>query len=211
MILYKNYFVLIIALLIGLLLILPDKSSSVEQSDIIIDSQMSFEEAVAGSEAPRHVIDSLCIVDVEYYSFDGKLHRGQLVVHKELKMDVIEIFELIKKKKFPVNHAIPIVEYDWNDNKSMAANNTSAFCYRYIAGTKRLSNHSYGRAVDINPFDNPVIYADGKISPKGAVYDTSKPGVFTASNPIVKEFIGRGWRWGGNFKSLKDYHHFDKY
>ncbi len=210
MFLKNKFFIITVIVITASILFFSFLLKSAEIDDIIIDSAMTFEEAIAGTKAPEKVIDSLCIVDVEYYSFDDKLHRGQLVIHKKMKTDIEQIFHLIKKRKFPVKHAIPIVKYDWNDNKSMAANNTSAFCYRYIAGTKRLSNHSFGRAVDINPYNNPVIYAEGKISPEGAVYDTSKPGVFTESNPIVQEFIERGWRWGGNFNSLKDYHHFDK-
>ena len=112
--------------------------------------------------------------------------------------------------KFKVNKVVPIVAYDWSDDASMADNNTSAFNYRFIAGTKRLSNHSFGRAVDINPFNNPVIYSSGKVSPKGAKYKKGNDGVFSKDNPIVKEFLKLGWRWGGNFNSFKDYHHFDK-
>lgn len=177
---------------------------------VIIDSDMTFREAIKGTTAPKNVVKSLVILKVRYYSFDEKLHQGQLVVHKAVKKDVEEIFDLILKLKFPVNKVVPIVSYGWNDNKSMADNNTSAFCYRFIANTKRLSNHSFGRAVDINPFNNPVIYSDGRISPKGAKYKPKNTGVFSAANPIVKAFIKRGWRWGGNFNSFKDYHHFDK-
>ena len=92
----------------------------------------------------------------------------------------------------------------------MNDNNTSAMNYRCIAGTKRLSNHAYGKAVDINPFFNPVIYENGKISPANAKYDPDTDGTFTANHPVVKAFLDRGWRWGGNFNSFKDYHHFDK-
>jgi peptidoglycan L-alanyl-D-glutamate endopeptidase CwlK len=178
--------------------------------NIIIDSDMTFQEAIEGTNAPQEVIDELVLIDVEYYSFDGKLHKGQLVMHKDTEQDITEIFEMIKEKKFPVNKCIPIVEYNWSDNASMDANNSSGFNYRFIAGTKRLSNHSFGRAVDINPFQNPVIYNDGKISPDGATFDISKPGTFSASHFIVEEFRKRGWRWGGDWTSLKDNHHFDK-
>ena len=82
--------------------------------------------------------------------------------------------------------------------------------HEFIAGTKRISNHSYGKAIDINPFKNPVIHNDGRISPKGAKYDTSKPGTFSEKNVIVLEFLKRGWRWGRNFSEYKDNHHFDK-
>lgn len=178
--------------------------------DVITDSDMTFEEAISGTNAPKDIISELVLIDVEYYSFDGKLHRGQLIMHKDTEQDIKEIFQLIKEKKFPVEKCIPVVEYDWSDDASMEANNSSGFNYRFIAGTQRLSNHSFGRAVDINPFQNPVIYGDGRISPAGAKYNTKKAGTFSPECEIVKEFKQRGWRWGGDWNSLKDNHHFDK-
>ena len=62
----------------------------------------------------------------------------------------------------------------------------------------------------VNPFKNPVIYENGKISPTGAKYNPQKPGTFSKEHLIVQEFLKRGWRWGGDFNSFKDYHHFDK-
>ncbi len=185
-------------------------SQLASKSKVIVDSDMTFEESIKNTDAPKKIIDELVIIDVEYYSFDGKLHRGQLVINKVLKKDLVEIFDIIKKEKFPIARAIPIVEYDWSDNASMADNNTSAFCYRTIAGTKRLSNHAFGRAIDINPFNNPAVYKSGRIAPKGAQYDPNIPGTLKANGAIVKAFKERGWRWGGDFKSLKDYQHFDK-
>jgi hypothetical protein len=92
----------------------------------------------------------------------------------------------------------------------MEDNNTSAFCYRFIANTTRLSKHSFGKAIDINPFFNPVVYPDGNVSPNKAKYDIKVPGTFTEESPIVKEFIKKGWRWGRTFSKYADNHHFDK-
>jgi hypothetical protein len=176
---------------------------------VIIDSDMTFDEAIAGSKAPSEVIDNLVLLNLKYYSVDGKIHQGQLVVSKEVQKDIEEIFAMMLDEKFVIEKMIPIVKYGWSDNKSMEDNNTSAFNYRYIAGTKRLSNHSFGRAVDINPRWNPVIHKDGHLSPQNGSYDTSRPGTFYAKHPIVVEFKKRGWRWGGDFKRYKDNHHFD--
>jgi hypothetical protein len=92
----------------------------------------------------------------------------------------------------------------------MDDNNTSAFNYRNVANTNRLSNHSYGRAIDFNPFTNPAVYSDGKISPQGAKYNKNKPGTLTQESELVKFFKSKGWQWGGDWNSLKDYQHFDK-
>lgn len=179
--------------------------------NVIVDSEMTFEEAIAGTKAPKNIVENLAIMNVAYYSFDGKLHRGQLVVHRDVQSDIEKVFELILKEKFPVAKCIPIVKYGWSDSISMANNNTSSFNYRTIAGTNRLSLHAYGLAIDINPYNNPVVYENGRISPKGAKYDPKKAGTFSSECQIVKLFKELGWRWGGEFVSFKDYHHFDKF
>jgi len=92
----------------------------------------------------------------------------------------------------------------------MADNNSHSFNFRVIAGTSKLSLHSFGRALDINPVQNPVIYPNGIIAPEGALYRPGNRGTFTVEHPIVREFIRRGWHWGGNFEQPKDYHHFEK-
>lgn len=181
----------------------------VPSQEIIVDSEMSFEESIKGTKAPQEVIETICLLNVSYYSIDKKLHRGQLLVAKEVKGDIEQVFELILKDKFLVNKCIPIVKYNWSDSASMADNNSSAFCYRTIAGTDRLSNHALGRAVDINPMFNPVIEKSG-ITPTGGEYNPSKPGTLHAQSAINIKFKELGWNWGGDFNSYKDYHHFDK-
>jgi len=178
--------------------------------EIIIDSAMSFSESIEGTNAPLEIVDSLALVDLLYYSFDGLRHQGQIIVNNDLEDDVYEIFALIEKLQFPVGKVIPIVTYQWDDQSSMASNNSSAFNFRVIEGTTKLSLHSFGRAVDINPMQNPVIYPNGFIAPEGAKYSPSNAGTFSVKNPVVQEFINRGWHWGGNFEQPKDYHHFEK-
>lgn len=178
--------------------------------EIIIDSSMSFSEAVEGTNAPEEVILCLSLIDVLYYSFDGLKHQGQIIVSRDLEDDVFEMFNFIEKILFPVEKVVPIVAYQWNDYNSMADNNSSSFNFRVIAGTTKLSMHSLGKAIDINPVQNPVMYPDGLISPAGAKYQTQERGTFTTDHPVVQEFLKRGWHWGGNFDQPKDYHHFEK-
>ena len=179
-------------------------------SGVIVDSAMDFPEVIAGTAAPREVIETLCLIPVRYIGFDGRRHEGQLVVHRELAADLEEIFALMETLKFPVTGVVPIVRYGWSDEASMAADNASAFNYRTVAGTDRLSSHATGRAVDINPRRNPAIYPDGRIAPVGALYRPGSPGTFTGDHPMVRAFRERGWRWGGHFTHMKDYHHFEK-
>lgn len=176
----------------------------------ITDSALTFAEAVDGSPAPPEVIAALDLVEVRYRAFDGRLHAGQLVVHRDLVADVREIFAMIERTRFPVAKAVPIVRYAWSDDASMADNNASGFNYRLIAGTRKLSWHALGRAVDINPRLNPMIYGDGRIAPPGASYRPGAPGTFFPGQFLLEAFRKRGWTWGGDFISLKDYHHFEK-
>jgi hypothetical protein len=91
----------------------------------------------------------------------------------------------------------------------MIANNTSAFNYRLKTGGGDLSNHAYGRAIDINTVQNP--YVKGKlVLPPNGNYNPIAAGTFTAENPIVKLFINLGWDWGGSWTQLQDYQHFEK-
>jgi hypothetical protein len=178
--------------------------------EIIVDSSMSFSEAVEGTTAPEEIILTLSLVDVLYYSFDGRKHQGQIIVNRELEDDIYDIFNYIEKILFPIGKVVPIVAYQWHDGNSMADNNSSSFNFRVIEGTTKLSMHSLGKAMDINPVQNPVIYPNGIVAPEGAKYQPSESGTLTADHAVVKEFLRRGWHWGGNFDQPKDYHHFEK-
>ena len=181
----------------------------------IVDSNITLNEALR-KYAPPAFKRRQSIVDVLYYSFDGKVHKGQVVIDERLASDIREVFRIALGSRFPINSVIPVSHNrfhkngEWNsDGQSMLSNNTSAFNYRKATGSKRLSMHSYGFAIDINPVQNP--YIKGKIVlPPGAVYDKYKPGTLTYNSPIVKTFMRLGWTWGGNWKSLKDYQHFEK-
>lgn len=186
-------------------------------ADPIVDSSMSADEAFEGLDrrCPKDLRARQKLVAVTYWGFDGKVHRGQLVVDKDLEADVVAVFEVALKEKFPVRSVIPVShakfskDGKWDDGLSMAANNTSAFNYREVTGGSALSKHALGRAIDINPVQNP--YIKGKtVLPPDAKYDPKAPGTLTADHPVTKAFVARGWEWGGNWKSLKDYQHFEK-
>lgn len=180
-----------------------------DASEIIIDSDFSDETAISGTNAPEEIRKNLRLITVQYYSFDNKLHKGQIVIHKSLTDDVKSLFNIIKEQKFPVARVIPIVKYRWDDQKSMSDNNTSAFNYRFITGTNKLSYHSFGMAIDINPLLNPYI-KDDRVLPEEAEYDPAIKGTITKNSFLVKEFKKLGWAWGGDWKDRKDYQHFEK-
>jgi hypothetical protein len=183
--------------------------------DPIIDSDISLSEALK-KEAPSEFKERQRLIAVLYYSFDGKIHKGQLVIDERLVADIRKVFRVALENKFPITSVIPIShqrffkEGKWNeDDQSMLSNNSSAFNYRTVTQGTSLSKHAYGFAIDINPLQNPYIKAD-IVLPPGAVYDIRKPGTLSFDCPVVKAFIRLGWTWGGNWKSLKDYQHFQK-
>jgi peptidoglycan LD-endopeptidase CwlK len=183
----------------------------------IIDSRMTEKEAFDGLDpkCPEEIRKRQRLVTVKYYSTDGRVHQGQLVIDADLVSDIKRVFALALKERFPVYSVIPISdkrfrkENRWDDELSMEANNTSAFNYREITGGGRLSNHAYGRAVDINTFLNPYVKGD-IVLPRGATYNPKVEGTFTADSPVVREFLRLGWAWGGNWTSPRDYQHFEK-
>jgi peptidoglycan LD-endopeptidase CwlK len=186
------------------------KSVGLSGSDsTIVDSDYSLQDALSGIKIPPDIKKILTIVDVYYYSFDSKLHKGQIVINKKLAKDIKSIFKIIKERKFPIKKVIPIFQFNWNDEASMKDNNTSAFNFRKVPGTQVLSYHATGRAIDINPKLNPQLKS-GKIFPQGSTYNKNFPGTISDTSFIVKTFLKRGWRWGGNWKHLKDYQHFEK-
>ena len=176
---------------------------------VIIDSYYTLNEIFYNSKIPEEIKKDLKLISVEYFSFDDKLHRGQILIHKDLANDIITIFNVIKEKKFPISKVIPIIKYNWSDESSMKDNNTSAFNYRYVKGTSQLTSHALGRAIDINPKFNPQI-TNKNIFPADAKYDITVLGTILADSFLVKEFKKSGWQWGGFWKKNKDYQHFEK-
>jgi len=186
----------------------PIKSDVIEKESIIIDSDDS-EILLDSILVPEPIKKQLTLVNVKYYGFDSLIHRGQIIVNKSVEEDVIEIFEELLKEKFPIEKVIPIKHYNWNDDLSMQDNNTSSFNYRKIANSNRMSAHSLGLAIDINPRINPYIKGE-KISPSNGSYSRSKLGTITDSTTCFKIFKKYGWKWGGNWRYSKDYQHFSK-
>ena len=206
---FKLFISTIILLFISSSKIISADIATQDTSKVIIDCNYTFKESIAGIDIPKKIKKNLKLINVQYYSFDGKIHQGQLLIHKDLVKDVEEIFKSIMSVKFPIAKVIPVVKYGWNDEKSMKDNNTSAFNYRIVANTKALSSHSSGRAIDINPKLNPQIKRNHYF-PRGSKYEPTRKGTITKNSLLVKEFLKHGWMWGGLWHSTKDYQHFEK-
>ena len=99
----------------------------------------------------------LLSVKISFINIEGKTEMGELIVHQDLAEEVVDIFRDIYECRFPIVKMNPIDLYDCNDDKSMEDNNTSCFNYRTISGSRKLSDHSFGKAIDINPLFNPFV------------------------------------------------------
>jgi len=159
--------------------------------------------------------ERLRLVGVDYIGFDGETHRGELIVHQDLVRDVITIFEKLYQLGFPIEKMRTVDHYPAADDElSMEDNNTSAFNCRRLPGSSQWSEHAYGRAIDVNPRLNPCVYAGGKFQPQNAVAYLDRhrtdPGLLHGGDPVVRVFADHGWRWGGYWKALVDYQHFER-
>lgn len=158
-------------------------------------------------------------VKVKYYNFNGKIKSGELIVNKKIAEKTVKIFYELFQIKYPIQRMRLIDDYQADDEKSMAANNTSSFNFRKVAGTNRLSKHAMGLAIDINPRINPYINSKGVLAPQnGKAYkerDVKKckgkyAGYMIQKNSqITKIFKKYGFSWGGDWKYSKDYQHFE--
>ena len=114
---------------------------------------------------------------------------------------------------FVVTRMRPVHEFDGSDDKSMAADNTSAFNCRPKSGGKSWSEHAYGRAVDVNPMRNPFVKGERVTPPQGKAWldrDSAKAGVLVSGSDAVQAFRAVGFRWGGHWRTAKDYQHFSR-
>jgi len=155
----------------------------------------------------------LRMVTVRYRGFDGRAHSGRLVVAADLAGQVRSIFAEIYASGFPIRRMVPVAAYGGDDERSMEADNTSAFNCRPITGGGGWSQHAYGRAIDIDPLQNPYVAPSG-IEPVTArrYLDRSQrlPGMLHAGDPVVRIFTAHGWTWGGRWSSPTDYQHFQR-
>jgi hypothetical protein len=135
-------------------------------------------------------------------------------VNAALAEEVAQIFRELHRKKFPIEHMRPVEEYGGSDDRSMEANNTSAFNCRDMTGQPgKFSNHSWGRAIDLNPLTNPYVKGAKVLPEAGRQYlDRSKPykGGIPSGGFVVELFKQHGWSWGGDWKDRQDYQHFEK-
>jgi hypothetical protein len=162
----------------------------------------------AGCPVP---LRNLRFLKLDYWGYDGSVHQGRMVVNGAQAVHVVAVFRKLFYARLQIRRMRLIDAYGADDDRSLAANNTSAFNCRFVAGTSRWSMHAYGLAIDINPVQNPYVSGSRVSPPAGRAYlDRSRhaTGMIHAGDVVVRAFASVGWKWGGYWSSPKDYQHF---
>ncbi|MFE0588270.1 M15 family metallopeptidase [Micromonospora echinospora] len=169
---------------------------------------------VAGSWRPGCPVgpERLRLVRLTHWDFAGQPRTGVLVVHEAVAADVVTVFDALFRQRFPIRQMRPVDVYGGDDAASMAADNTSGFnCRRAVTeGAASWSTHAYGRAIDVNPVENPYLFGGRVLPPAGAAYvdrGAYRPGMAVPDGVLVRAFAAVGWSWGGVW-SNPDYQHF---
>jgi hypothetical protein len=156
----------------------------------------------------------LRFVVLRYWGFDRQAHRGRLVVHRDVAKKIVAIFRRLYEIRFPIRQMRLVDRYGADDRTSMQHDNTSAFNCRWRAGQPGVwSQHAFGRAIDVNPVENPYVWSGGVSPPNGAAYvDRSdrRRGMIFHGDRVWWAFRNRGWEWGGDWSDVKDYQHFSQ-
>jgi hypothetical protein len=170
------------------------------------------------SNMPCPKREALRLVNIPYVDFSGERKSGPLIVDASLADEVLKIFtEIAVDGSYRIERLQLIDAYGGDDFKSIEANNTSAFNCRLTTGAKTLSAHAKGRAIDVNPLINPYVDKKGTSHKKSLGFVTKQQraksdaaGMIKADGLVVKTFKKYGWKWGGEWNSIKDYQHFSK-
>jgi D-alanyl-D-alanine carboxypeptidase len=187
----------------------PAYSASVEPIGPALRQRMVGVSWRPGCPVP---IRSLALVNIMFWGFDRAPHHGRIIVRKGWGWRIAGVFRTLYVKRFPIRSVRLIEAYNGSDRASMAADNTSGFNCRWRAGVCcQWSQHAYGRAIDLNPVENPFIYNGGVSPPAGRAYldrSHNRRGMVMRRGVVWRAFHRIGWSWGGDWSGEKDYQHF---
>ena len=158
-------------------------------------------------------LSELSYLQLSYIDFEGREQTGEMVCNRAVAEDVLAIFRALYQARYPIRSIRLIDDFGGDDDASMAADNTSCFNYRTKTGQRSLSKHALGLAIDINPLENPYVRGTA-VKPAGAepFADRSKvfPHKIDKEDLCYKLFREHGFAWGGAWRSVRDYQHFEK-
>jgi hypothetical protein len=156
-------------------------------------------------------IGDLRYLTVTHWGFDDRVHTGELIVHKSATKAMVQVFSRLHEVRYPIEELRVISMADMEAEPTGDGNVSAAFACRKKVSGRSWSEHSYGKAIDLNPFQNP--YLKGQlVVPQlaGAYLDRShhRPGMIQPGDDVVRAFAAIGWQWGGDWKMAKDWMHF---
>ncbi|CAA6810991.1 MAG: Unknown protein [uncultured Sulfurovum sp.] len=165
-------------------------------------------------------LHNLRYINVNHLNFNGETVSGEIIVHQEVVDEVVNIFAELYEIGYPIRQMRLVSDFKANDWESIEADNTSAFNCRPTTGNKKKwSRHAYGKAIDINPIENPYVSRTGYISHKASLKYKKRrhrtntyadKAVLLKNDKATKIFKKYGWKWGGDWNTIKDYQHFVK-
>lgn len=157
----------------------------------------------------------LRIIRVNYWGYDGYRYRGEVVAATSAADNMARALATMYRERFPIRAMYRVDRFGWSsrlkgadDYRSMAADNTSAFNCRDVVGRPGVrSPHSYGRSLDVNPWENPYRSQQGTV-PNSWWPSRSHPLVAWRSrdHQVVRIMARHGLRWTYGHGDL---HHFD--
>ena len=164
--------------------------------------------------------DDLRYIRLKHRNFYRSERMGEIIVHKDVAAEVVEIFRELYEIGYPIRQMRLVSDFRGSDYRSIEADNTSAFnCRQVSTGGKKWSKHAYGKAIDINPIENPFVNKRGHIAHtesykyKKRLHKNSSfadKAMLIKKDKAIKIFEKYGWKWGGDFSPYKDYQHFAK-
>jgi len=149
-------------------------------------------------------------VSLTFHDMTGAVVSGELVVHADVADGVVEVFRALFDAGYPIASMRLVDDFGADDDASMAADNTSAFNCRAVTGGTVWSEHAYGRAIDLNPVENPYVRGSSVAPAAGGAFADrhDAPGVIHGDDVVVRAFAAHGWQWGGYWDRPIDYQHF---
>jgi len=155
-------------------------------------------------------LDQLAYLRVDHVALGGGVATGELIVAAALAARAIELLRRLYALGFPIRQMRLVDDFGARDDASMAADNSSAFNFRVVAGTQVLSQHALGRAIDLNPVENPWRRPDRVVPELGRGFVDRRdvrPGMIVRPGPVVAVLDEQGWEWGGDWRHAFDDHH----
>lgn len=154
----------------------------------------------------------LRLVTARHRTLDGGVADGEAIVAAPVARPLVTLLGRLYAIGFPL-HALRLVDdHDADDDRSMAADNSSALNVRTVAGSARLSAHALGVAIDLNPRENPMVWPGGArfVPAEGAPFldrRALRPGMIVRPGPVTAILDELGWEWGGDWTHVADLHH----